>query len=105
MDVLLSQFNATCYLVFATVCFWAAIDEKFDTGVMMTVGLSLSCIGAAICAAWEFNGLTPEDIPIINRAQAVLHWGMISIFVGYVWKSHSAPRKLRRRRTDFMQLD
>lgn len=102
---LIAALNGTFLFAFAALSFWIAMDERFETRVIMTTGLSITAIGAAVTAAWELNGLQCEDLDAINRGQALMHLGMAIVIVGYAVRAYSHRGEPRRRKSDFMQLD
>jgi hypothetical protein len=110
MDVLVNAFNAIVLLSIATLAGWAAIDERFETRIVMTGGLGMMCLGALVIGGWSgASALWPDkewlDGDKLARAIAVLHSGLVVVVVSGVHRLLYPGRTPKRRSSDFAPLD
>lgn len=106
VDAVVSAFNGVMLLLLSVPLLWVAVSPSFKTGIVLTAGVGAMGLSAAICGAWELNGIDPWEMGHLARAQAIGLGGLAVCVVrlGMAAKAVGEPTP-RRRRTDWADLE
>lgn len=106
IDDVVSAFNGLMLLLLAVPLLWVAVSPSFKTGIVLTAGVGAMGLAAAICGAWELNGIDPWELERLARAQAIGLGGLAvcAVRLAVAGFAVDAPSP-RRRKTDWADLE
>lgn len=103
-NAVVSVFNSLILAALGLGALWVAVDDKFKTGFLITLGYGMFGLGAVIESVWVFNGVAPWELENMGRVWAFMNAGVLVVFIGYLLRVDRHAGK-RRRRSDFVPLD
>lgn len=92
MDDLVNLFNGGILVLFALGALYVAIMPQFETRIVLTIGLGAVGVGAGAMGVWMLVGTDPWDLSPLNRAIALLNFGIITSVAGYVHHVLKRPK-------------
>ncbi len=83
MDQLIAYFNSAASAILACVIGWAILSHRVKDGVVIKIGLIVMCTGFVGTSYLLLDGVCMEDAYGLNRAEALVHVGMVIVLIGY----------------------
>jgi uncharacterized membrane protein len=83
MDDIIALFNSLVSGVLALVFGWAILSHRVRDGVVIKVGLILMSAGFSVVSYLMVDGVCGEDAYPLNRAELLVHLGLLVVLFGY----------------------